>query len=96
MSSAIIAVIFKLSFIDITVNGTCVPAEKSCLQNGVCNKNNKCQCKVGYTYKNKSCRYSGKSTEEHIQMAIWPRYCQLGQVIPSNTFLNIWSVRKRI
>ena len=86
MSSAIIAVIFKLSFVGITVNGTCVPADKCCLQNGVCNKNNKCQYKVGYTYKNKSCRYSGKSTEEHIQMAIWPRYFQLGQVIPSNTF----------
>ena len=57
---------FKLSFVGIEVNGTCTNVQNECIQNAACDKNHKCQCKVGYPYKNKSCKYSETIMIEHI------------------------------
>jgi hypothetical protein len=36
---------FKLSFVGIKVNGICANVQNECIQNAVCDKNHKCQCK---------------------------------------------------
>lgn len=87
---------FKLSFVGIKVNETCANVQNECIENAVCDKNRKCQCKVGYTYKNKSCKYSETIMIEHIYSAICSLYRQLEQVIFSGKFVNIWSVHRII
>ena len=57
---------FKLSFVGIKVNGICANVQNECIQNAVCDKNHKCQRKVGYPYKNESCKYSETIMIEHI------------------------------